>query len=164
MSSTRLAVLDLSLLLVESFLIRAAQWPSTRRHVSTSIIACFTPSRQAMDSTHTIHTPDYFPPTTKERLREIALKSHDPRKSLAYFHSKFNDFLHYSTNHETKCPNIEKKKQSRNTTSAPPPLPRPRPPGARDFQNGQTPCVLSITWRDDAINRVNCDPQDSSYD
>jgi hypothetical protein len=38
-------------------------------------------------------TQGFIPPATRESLRKIIKKSHDPRKSLAYFRSKFNEFL-----------------------------------------------------------------------
>jgi hypothetical protein len=50
MSCTMLAVLDLSLSLLQSFLIGNAQSLSTTRPVSADMSACLTPSRQAVDS------------------------------------------------------------------------------------------------------------------
>jgi hypothetical protein len=40
------------------------------------------------------HRPcEFIPISTRERLKEIIKKSQNPQKSLAYFHSKFADFL-----------------------------------------------------------------------
>jgi hypothetical protein len=48
------------------------------------------------------HRPcEFIPISTRERLKEIIRKSQNPQKSLAYFHSKFADFLNQGSRVES---------------------------------------------------------------
>jgi hypothetical protein len=87
---------------------------------------------------------DYIPVATKTKLREIVLKSRDPRKSLDYIRSRVDDFLNQ------KDPRIGREEESRSEIPASSPRHQTRPVSGGDNQDGQVTHAESNTEREEA--------------
>jgi hypothetical protein len=72
------------------------EWSDTKIPVSATIVNNF---HHAQTQRHS----EFIPTATREKSKEIIRKSQNPRRCLAYFHSKFDTFLNHGSSTERPC-------------------------------------------------------------